>query len=132
MFVVNELHQVNLSANINGTNQYSTEYNKKFPNPFREMENVVKTLAKHAIEAYPLIDNDTKSGLFLQEEQAIAAGGGSKSSIANNAITVNTNHDTPSLTTCGHRFRFQNLSERYHSASQLRCAMSHSSMDVKH
>ena len=96
----NELHQVNLSANINGTNQYSTEYNKKFPNPFREMENVVKTLAKYAIEAYPLIDNDTKSGLFLQEEQATAAGGGSKSSIANNAITVNTNHDTPSLTTC--------------------------------
>jgi hypothetical protein len=39
--------------------------------------------------------------LFLkQEEAAITAGGGSKSSIANNAIMVNTNHDTPSLTTC--------------------------------
>jgi len=97
----NELHHVNLNANINGTSQYSTEYNKKFPNPFRDMEETVKILAKDAIEAYPLIDNDTKSGLFLkQEKAAITAGGGSKSSIANNAIMVNTNHDTPSLTTC--------------------------------
>jgi len=99
----NELHQLHLSANVTGTSQYTSDVENILPNPFKEMEVVLKDLAKNAIKIYPQIDKDTMSGLFIKEEERVAsaavggAGGGLK---VGSTIMVNTNHDTPSLSTC--------------------------------
>ena len=100
----NELHQVHLRANITGTSQHSSDLEKTLPNPFKEMEVVLRDLANAAQKTYPQIDKDTMSGLFLKEEEHSAAagavGGAGGGSIVASTIMVNTNHDTPSLSTC--------------------------------
>jgi hypothetical protein len=42
----NELHQLHLSANVTGTSQYTIDVENILPNPFKEMEVVLKDLAK--------------------------------------------------------------------------------------
>ena len=52
----NELHQVHLRANITGTSQHSSDLEKMLPNPFKEMEVVLRDLANDAMKIYPQID----------------------------------------------------------------------------
>ena len=51
----------------------ASDLEKTLPNPFKEMEVVLRDLANDAMKIYPQIDKDIMSGLFLKEEENAAA-----------------------------------------------------------
>ena len=51
----------------------ASDLEKTLPNPFKEMEVVLRDLANDAMKIYPQIDKDIMSGLFLKEEEHAAA-----------------------------------------------------------
>ena len=51
----------------------ASDLEKTLPNPFKEMEVVLRELANDETKKYPQIVKDTMSGLFLKEEEHPAA-----------------------------------------------------------